>query len=215
MTGNAKESVAPQAESDRKTALCTAGSVMLASLFAGKAIRTAGTMRDPLFCLIDVGAHVNDAESRIRLKATDMVETKNNTQIIQVTEDGEIRPRLFFSENGVYIFLLGVGTKPALDLQKFIFGTLKEERNWATDQLVPTQKKRTQLLYEHVVTENRRIQQATKEASETHYLQRLRKQEPVVVHSVDKTENDRFDEYDDQDLYEKFVGASTDWDEAI
>ena len=154
---------------------------LLADIFLFKSIRTAGTMEDPLFCAVDVGAHVNDSSSRDKIKEFfSAAGFKQHIQSCQVIEGDKTRWRMFFTENGLYTFLFRIGTENALALQSYIHTFLKHEREWAASRLAmkldsaECRNRSLKLFYLSAESDARLARKAAKSTAEE--LERLRKQ---------------------------------------
>jgi prophage antirepressor-like protein len=103
----------------------------LVELFQEKGIRIMGTVNKPIFCAGDVAVHIGDSHYMRRIeKYTVGLYTQWGMACDTL---GRSRKTMFFTEVGLYKYLLQVQCAAAEPFQLFVYNLLREERERTVD----------------------------------------------------------------------------------
>jgi len=104
----------------------------LVELFQAKDIRIIGTVEDPLFYVNDVAKHIED-ENVARILHEEQPKTYVQWDVLHNAK-GEARKSLFFTEMGLYRYLLNSQKALARPFQIFTYNLLCKERKQIIDE---------------------------------------------------------------------------------
>jgi len=106
----------------------------LVALFQARNIRILGTVEDPLFCAFDVAAYIGNTHNYMRI-IKKYTPGKHVTVLEMPNANNERRRFSFFTETGLYRYMMQAPGEKAEEFQEFVCELLKAERRKTVDNL--------------------------------------------------------------------------------
>lgn len=160
----------------------------MVKVFYNKNIRTQGVAEEMLFCVRDVAAYIGDANYVRALKKykSDATEETGEYLLTVPAYDsvGCVRNMMFFTENGLYRYLLRSNLKKAVEFQTYVYNLLKKERGRILAEAIEKASVRARELESinaDLLTGNANLRQALERRSKLRRRISSRIEKPVIL----------------------------------